>query len=155
MRAHGLVGEVRVAAFAAGAPNLQPGRTVYLRGKGTRVRRARPSQDAWTLVLDGVTDRDQAEGLRGELLECPDADLVREPDSYFVHELIGMAVQTAEGRSLGTVAEVLQPGANDVYVVRDATKETLIPAIADVVQSVDVRARLIIITPLPGLLDES
>ena len=55
----------------------------------------------------------------------------------------------------GKVAEVLQPGANHVYVVRGPLGEVLIPAIGDVVDQIDIAAGRIVITPLPGLLDTS
>ncbi|GIW19226.1 MAG: hypothetical protein KatS3mg064_2383 [Tepidiforma sp.] len=62
---------------------------------------------------------------------------------------------TAAGEALGTLVEVLQPGANDVYVVHGARGEILVPAIGQVVQSIDLAAGRMVITPLPGMLDES
>lgn len=145
-----------MAGFTSGAPNLQAGRPIYLRGERMRVRRARHDRDGWILLLDRLKTRAEAEALRGELVECKDSDVLREDeDSYFVYELIGLRVVTTGGRDLGTVAEVLQPGANDVYVVRDGSRDLLVPAIAEVVEGIDVRAGLITITPLPGMLDES
>lgn len=97
------------------------------------------------------------EQLRGELLEAADNDVLRDDDeSFFVHELVGLrVVLTATGETLGTVADVLQTGANDVYVVHGEKGEVLVPAIGGVIDRVDVSGGLISITPLPGLLDES
>lgn len=65
-------------------------------------------------------------------------------------------VDAADGRAYGTLAEVLRTGANDVYAVRDAAgKDTLIPAIAQVVGSVDLDAGVMRITPLKGLFDDA
>ncbi|MBI5949221.1 MAG: 16S rRNA processing protein RimM [Chloroflexi bacterium] len=154
-RPHGLRGEVRVAAFTEGAPNLQRGRPVYLDGKRYVVVRARPERDAWILQLNGLTDRDAVEGFRGFLLEAADGDVLRaDPESYFVHELIGLDVVTAEGRDLGKVTDVMQTGANDVYVVTGPGGEVLVPAIESVVREIDLLRRRLTITPLPGLLDE-
>ncbi len=143
-------------AFSPTARNLQPGRPVYLAEVRRTIERSRPDQDQWILKLQGMNDRNAVEGLRGELLEAADNDVLRDDDeSFFIHELIGMTVVTTSGEELGTVAEVLQPGANDVYVVRGPRGEILVPAIAEVIERIDASVRQISITPLPGMLDES
>ena len=62
-------------------------------------------------------------------------------------------VITSEGREIGRVAEILETGSNDVYVVRGQGKEYLIPAIKDIISRIDLRSGTIIITPMEGLLD--
>lgn len=129
---------------------------MYLGGVRRVVMRARPDQEAWILALEGISDRAQVEPLRGELLETPDADVLREDDeSFFVHELIGLRVVTEDGRELGVLSEVMQPGGNDVYVVKTERGELLVPAIAEVVKAVSVREGRVVITPLMGMLDDS
>ncbi len=146
---------VLAVMFAEGAPNLQRGRPVHLGGKRHVVVFARPERDAWILQLNGLDDRTSAESLRGLLLEAADGDVLRaDPESYFVHELIGLQAVTGDGRELGTVTGVMQTGANDVYVVGGPAGEVLVPAIAEVVTEIDLVRRRLIITPLPGLLDE-
>jgi 16S rRNA processing protein RimM len=108
------------------------------------------------LQLTGLSHRDAVEGYRGELLEAADSDVLRDDEeSFFLHELIGMKVQTMEGEALGEVTEVLQPGGNDVYVVAGERGEILVPAVGAVIDRIDVSARLITITPLPGMVDET
>ncbi len=145
LRPHALRGEVRASAFSASALNLQPGRTVYLLGTPRKIVRARADREAWILKLDGLDDRNAVEALRGELLEAPDNEVERDDeDSYFVHELIGLRVETMDGEELGTLTDVMQPGANDVYVVTDATgNELLVPAIGEVVEEIDLAAGVI------------
>lgn len=129
---------------------------MYLAGVRRIVERARPDQEQWILKLSGIGNRNDVEALRGELLEAADNDVLRDDDeSYFVHELIGLRVTTVSGQDLGTVSEVLQTGANDVYVVQGESGETLVPAIAGVIEEINVKTGLISITPLPGMLDES
>ncbi len=155
-RPHGLRGELRVATFSPGAPNLRPGRRVSAGGVELTVRAARPATDAWVIAVDGIDDRETVERFQGHLLEVPDEDVARETaDSYFVHELIGLRVVTVDGEELGRIVDVLQPGANDVYVVDGPRGEVLIPAIGDVVTSIDLPVSVMIITPLAGLLDGS
>lgn len=154
IRAHGLNGELRVMAFVEGAPNLQPGRRIWIGGVPLRVLRLRPQGDGWILETDGLRSRTVAEAFGEQLVEVPDEEVKRaSDDSYFLHELIGLRVVTVTGEELGELAEVLQPGANDVYVVRGPRGEILVPAIGDVVTSIDLPAAIMVITPLAGLLD--
>lgn len=148
---------MRILVYSPSARNIQRGRPVYLEGVRRTVERARADQEHWILKLSGIADRTTVERLRGELLEAADNDVLRDDDeSYFVHELIGLrVVVTATAEELGTVADVLQTGANDVYVVHGPRGELLIPAIAEVIDRVDVSGGVVSITPLPGLLDES
>ena len=65
-----------------------------------------------------------------------------------------MAVETPDGDPLGTLVEVLRTGSNDVYLVRrEGDRDVLLPAIPDVIVTVDVPARRMIVEPLPGLLE--
>jgi 16S rRNA processing protein RimM len=153
-RAHGLHGELRVEAFAPGAPRLQPGRTVYLRGLPFTVAGLRPERDTWLVTLDGIDTREDAEVLAGSLIEAPETDVERDaPDAYFLYELVGLRVELEDGTLLGEITEVMQPGANDVYVVTGESGELLVPAIGDVVQEIDVTGGRIIVRAIPGLLE--
>ncbi len=154
IRPHGLNGELRVLAFAEGAPNLQPGKRVWVGGVSLRVLRLRQQGDGWIMETDRIFSRTAAEAFREQLLEVPDDEVQRaSEDSYFLHELIGLRVMTVSGEDLGELVEVMQPGANDVYVVRGPRGEILVPAIGDVITSIDLPVGVMIITPLPGLLD--
>lgn len=156
LRPHALHGELRVLAFSPSARNLQRGRPVYLGGVRHIIQRARPDREAWILQLDAIGGRTEVEALRGELLETPDREVLRDDDdSYFVHELIGLRVATVDGRDLGKLTDVIQTGANDVYVVEGPGGEVLVPAISEVIASIDSQNGLIRITPLAGMLDES
>ena len=129
---------------------------MYLAGVRHIIQRARPDREAWILQLDGIEDRVVVEALRGELLETPDTEVQRDDgESYFVHELIGLRVETLDGQDLGKVTDVIQTGANDVYVVEGTGGEVLVPAISEVIEGIDIPGGLMRITPLMGMLDES
>ncbi|MGK2964978.1 MAG: ribosome maturation factor RimM [Tepidiformaceae bacterium] len=154
LRTHGVRGELRVQPFQHGAPNLQRGRRIWVAEAQYTITAARPDREAWLLTFDRIRNREEAEALRGGLIEAPDASVLRADDeSYFVHEIIGLEVVTDAGLRIGRIVDVLQPGANDVYVVEGPYGEVLIPAIGDVVQRIDVSAGEVHITPLDGLLD--
>jgi 16S rRNA processing protein RimM len=154
IRPHGLRGEVRVFSFNPAAPNLAPGSKVHIGGAVYELGEVRDARDAWIVQLKGFHERDAIEALRGQLMEVPDDTIAPEEGAHFLHDLIGLRVLLPDGSELGTIVEVLQPGANDVYVVQGPRGENLIPAIGDVVGTIDLAAGTVDITPLPGMLNE-
>ncbi len=103
------------------------------------------------LYLEGVTTIEAAEALRGaELRIREDMRYPLEEGAYWVDDLVGLEVVTTTGVSLGTIGEVLQYPANDVYV----TETCLIPALKDLIVSVDTEAGRMVVKPMPGLAPE-
>lgn len=74
-------------------------------------------------------------------------------DEYYIADLIGLAVTTDEGKELGSIRDVMQTGANDVYVVGDGDREVLIPAIHECILDVDIAGGMMKVHLLPGLMD--
>jgi len=106
------------------------------------------------LVLKDLDDANRAEALKGATVMIAAAELpTAAPGEFYHYQAVGCEVVLTDGRRLGAVAEVLSTGANDVLVVRDGNKETLVPVIADVVKAMDLEARRIVVEPVPGLLD--
>jgi 16S rRNA processing protein RimM len=158
--AHGLRGEVKVELHTDFPERFAPGVVVYL-GEAldkVTISAARPHQGQMLLQFEGIDNREGAEALRGLWVFIPENEAVElEEDTYFVHDIIGLSVQTTSGQLLGTVTEVLFTGANDVYLVEtpdEPHREILLPAIADVVKEVDLEQGILTVEPLPGLLDE-
>ncbi|HRJ44633.1 MAG TPA: ribosome maturation factor RimM, partial [Caldilineaceae bacterium] len=121
---------------------------------------AREHRGMILLRLAGVTERTQAEEMRDEWIFIPD-DAARDlPEGqYWLHDIIGLTAVDEDGRTLGRVTDAIQTGANDVYIITpqgeiNKGKELLIPAIAEVVQQVDLTAGTMTIRLIPGLLDE-
>ena len=105
------------------------------------------------IKLHGVDTRWDAEDFRGALLETPIDEAAQLPEGeYYQHQVIGLAVRTTDGRDLGALADIIETGSNDVYVVRGPDGECLIPAIPDIVRDVDMQAGVITVEPVPGLL---
>ena len=148
----GVRGELKVEPLTDFSRRFQPGATVCASGVTYTVRRARPHRGALLLELEGIETREQAETLRGLLLEVPEEGLASLPQGrYYRFQILGMEVVDREGRSLGRVEEVLDTGANDVYLVRDREGELLIPAIDSVVKEVDVAGRRMVVELIEGL----
>jgi 16S rRNA processing protein RimM len=158
--AHGLRGELKVELHTDFPERFVPNMQVYL-GEDldpALITTARPHQGQMLVQFDEITDRDAAEELRGLWIFVPESEAIElEEDTYFIHDIVGLSVQTEDGNLLGTVEEVLATGANDVYVVKTPgvpPREILLPAIADVVKEVDLAAGVMTVTLLPGLVDD-
>lgn len=103
----------------------------------------------------GFNDINLVEKYKGWMLKVPASALLElEDDQYYYHEIIGCTVVTEDGETLGTVTDILTPGANDVWVVtRPLGKPVLLPVIDDVVLNVDVAAKKILVYIMEGLID--
>lgn len=154
-RAHGVTGEVAVRSLTEVPERFAPGSVLLLGPEGNRrltVTTARPHHDRVLVRFEEIGDRTEAEKLRGRLLLVPADDIPPAPDgSFWVHEVVGLEVVTEEGRSLGRIREVQANPANDIWVT---DRDALIPAVRQVIMSVDRLRRVVTIRDMPGLLDE-
>lgn len=102
-----------------------------------------------------LAEIEDAEAIRGALICVPSGERAAlPPEEYYHDDLVGLAVATEAGQRLGRVVSILTTGANDVFVVTtDEGRELLLPALKSVVARVDLGARLMVIRPVPGLLD--
>jgi 16S rRNA processing protein RimM len=100
-----------------------------------------------------VPDRTAAEVLVRGILFVPESMSPPLPEgSWWDHQLVGCRVEVEGGRSLGELRDVIHTPANDVWSVVDAEDaETLIPVLRDVIASVDVKAKAIVVRAVPGL----
>jgi len=157
---HGVRGEVRLLPHNPDSdPAVMRDGVILLWRDGRRemrqVRGARRHKRFLLLQLDGVDDAGAAEALVGCAVAVPRAALPALDDDAVYHaDLVGCAVETTAGASLGTVESMLVTGSNDVCVVRDGAREVLVPLIADVVAELDVAGRRLVVRPIPGLLDD-
>lgn len=152
-RAHGVRGEFGVEV-RTDEPDLRfaRGRTLRVGDATLTVRSARRHGGRMLLRVDEITDRDAAARLAGSLLEADvdDARVPSEDETYYDHQLVGMAVWVGD-RRVGTVEEV-RHGAQDLLVVRTARGEALVPFVAVLVPRVDVDAGYLEVADRPGLL---
>lgn len=157
VRAHGLRGEVSAAVLTEFPERFDTTEWVYV-GNETEATAYRLESYRWhqanvLLTLAGVTDRTQAEALRGQFVQIPLAEAVALPEgSYYLYQLIGLKVQTTGGEFLGTISDVMETGANDVYIVEQNGREILLPAIPNVVKSVDLAQRVMLVEVIDGLI---
>lgn len=152
-RAHGVRGEVAVLVLSEVEGRFDPGATVFLEdGRRLSVTQARPHGGRLLVTFEGIADRTAAEQLLGrDLLVAGSISPELPPGSYWDHELIGCEVVTEAGISLGPVRDVIHTLANDVWVAGPEDDETLVPAISDVIVSVDIGAKRVVVREVPGL----
>ena len=126
------------------------GGSLLLGSSTVRVVSSRRDKAHLIVQFDAVGDRTTAESLRGSHLTVPREDVEPPPaGSYYHYQIIDMDVATEDGSSLGQVVQILPTGSNDVYLARDGEgKETLVPALADVLLEVDLeRGRMVVRLP--------
>jgi 16S rRNA processing protein RimM len=149
--AHGIRGEVKVEPLTDFPRRFQPGSHLWIDGAPYDVERGRPQGRNVILKLAGVADRNAAEALAGKTLLAAEATQIEEEDVYYLHDVIGLRVETRDGEVLGDLADVLSTGSNDVYVVRGDRGELLLPALDDVVLEVDVAGGRIVVDVPEGI----
>ncbi|MGC5327156.1 ribosome maturation factor RimM [Brevibacillus sp. SYSU BS000544] len=156
----GLQGEVRVVSttdfpderFAIGAelylfhPTLsQPIRL--------KVASRRNHKDFELLKFQGYNSINDIEKYKGGELKISEEELLDlEDDEFYIHQLVGCQVVTDDGEDLGKIVEVLQPGANDVWVVKGKRGEIMLPFIDECIKEVDVKNKRIVCHLMEGLL---
>ncbi len=157
LRPWGVRGDMKVEVLTSHPEDLAPGQRVFL-GEEHRpyeVRRARAQGDSMIIGLQGCDSPEQAEALRGlTIYLARSAAAPLGPNEYYHHQIIGLTVVTEDGEDLGKVEDVLETGANDVYVVRGSRGEVLLPARVEVVKQVDLAAGTLRVSLPPGLLPQ-
>ena len=154
---HALQGEVKVSVSSVFPERFAVGAELWVEGDDgpCRVVSSRPHGDYLLLLLDRYSDRTQAELLRNRNLVVPRGQAKPLPEGeYYSDELVGIQVITASAQDLGVLVDIWWTGANEVYVVEGPLGEVLLPAIAEVVQDVDLQNRRMVVKLLPGLVPE-
>lgn len=135
---------------------LEPGRTLYV-GPGYTpriIRRIRSHQSGVLLQFKDITDRDAAEALRGAFVHVPLEEAVPlEEGEYYLYQIEGIRVVSDAGEELGRLTGYIETGANDVYIVTTPEAgEILLPAIPEVILTVDLEERVMTVHLLEGLV---
>lgn len=151
--AHATGGEVKF--FSYGASEDLAGsklKKCFINEKPYTIKGARVHRLKVLLKLEGVSTRDEAEGLKGcEVSVSRDELPALEKGEYYFFELIGVRVRDEEGKELGTISNIFATGSNDVYEVRGPLGEILIPAIEGVVVSLDMAKKRMTVRLPEGL----
>ncbi len=151
LKPQGIQGEVKVNGYTDDINRFYELSHVYFKRNGAyvpvRVTSARADGRYAYLKLEGIADRNAAEPLRGQTLYIDRAHAAPLPEgSYYICDLIGLAVISSDGTAIGTLADLIQTGASDVYVVTQKEGGTLLfPAAPGVILERDVQNGRIVV----------
>jgi 16S rRNA processing protein RimM len=149
----GVKGEMKVEVMTDFPDRFSPEEAVYIGGSPVTIERSRWHKGMVILKLAEIDSAEAVERIRGQFMEVP-REQVRplSENEYYQFQVVGLEVWTTDGEFLGRIIRILPTGNNDVYVVLSGDREVLIPAIDDVVKSVDLEQGRIVIEVIEGLL---
>jgi 16S rRNA processing protein RimM len=157
-RPHGVHGDVVVEIYTDSPEKILPEKIVFLGEQHDKliIVRRRSHNEGMLLGFEGVSSPEQAGRFRNQIVSIASSETLGLPEGqYYFHELIDLQVADEDGNNLGRLTEVMETGANDVYVVSDSNgHELLLPAIPDVILKVDLASKIIKVHLLPGLDDK-
>ena len=144
--AYGVEGAVKVIPLTDFDDRFAKGSRLVLEGAEREIEWSRPGHPGLVVKFRGIDNRTIADLFRGRYLEIAEEAARPLPEGRFYHhQVVGLTVLTSSGQPLGTIAEVLERPANDVWVSRDGVVEHLIPATKDAVVEVDVDAGRVVV----------
>lgn len=145
----GLKGELRVQPLSDNPGRFLPKARLWAGQQPVTITDSRDAQGYVFLTLKGFRDRESVDKFRHVLLQVPEAELAPLPEGeYYRFQLIGLTVVAKDGTLLGTLDEIIETGANDVYRVHPAEgADVLLPALDDVIISIDLDAKRMVVDP--------
>ncbi|WP_102716413.1 ribosome maturation factor RimM [Paenibacillus castaneae] len=161
---HGIRGELKILSQTDFAETrFAPGSKLLMQNEESgaslevKVVSSRANKNVYILKLEGFTDINAVEKYKGWVLKVSSANQEElDEGEYYYHEIIGCRVVTEEGEELGTISEILSPGANDVWVVDRpkgaSSKQVLLPVIDEVLIQVDTKEKLVTVRLMEGLI---
>ena len=157
VNSYGIKGFLKVVPFTDDMQRYSDLKTVYIEKnkklKEMEIEEVKYHNKLVLLKLKGINSIDDTLEYKNCYIKIERKDAVKLPeDSYFIVDLIGINVETDEGKNLGTLIDVFPTGSNDVYVVKNELgKQTLLPAIGEVIKNVDIANKKMIVHLTPGL----
>jgi len=150
----GSKGKVKVQMETSFPQRFSPGELVFVDGRPMTIADVSWHRGRPMVKFNTVDCAEDAQPLRGKSIDIRQNQVQPLPKGHYYHyQLIGLEVRTVGGEHLGKIEEIIAGESNDVYVVPGMKGDFLIPAIADVVRSVDLERGFMEIEPIAGLLE--
>ena len=157
-RPHGLNGELQMGVMTDFPERITHGKKVYIGEKHQPaiIKSTRHHNVGMLVTFEEFSHRDEVEHIRNWYVYVRMDELPKLPrGEYYQHELYGLEVHTDEGLHLGTLSEVIETGANNVYVISSENQnDVLIPSTEEVILKIDLKKNQILVHLLPGLLPD-
>jgi 16S rRNA processing protein RimM len=160
VKTHGVKGKVKVAYFGEDLHRFSLYREIFIKDDKGRpepyeILEAIPQPPRLILRLNGIEKVEEAEPLIGREIFIEKKALFELGEGeYYWMDLLGMKVETREGKRIGKVREIFPTGANDVYVVEGKRGEILLPATEEVIQSIDLKKGVMKVLRMEGLWED-
>ena len=149
----GVEGKLKVKIETDFPQRFAPRSTVYINRQPMTIDSTEWHKGKAIIKLSTIDSIEDAERLHGQPVEIHHSQVYPLPEGQYYHfQLVGLEVWTTRGELLGNITEILTAESNDNYVVSGTGGEILIPAIEDVVKSIDLNNGRIVIEPIEGLL---
>ena len=153
VNSYGINGFLKVVPLVDSIEQFKSFKKLYIHEKEKlEIEEVKFSKNLVLVKVKGIDTMEDALKLKNLYLYAEREDIKLEEGAHFIVDLIGLEVYTDDGEHLGTLKEVLQPGANDVYVVDNNKKQILLPVIPDVVKNIDIPNKKITVHIIDGLI---
>ncbi len=150
----GLKGEFKVYPYTDYKERFEEMKELYIEKDLHIIEKVRYSGQLVILKIQGIDDRTSAEKMRGKYLLIDRENARKLPDdSYYIADLIGLAAVDENGAAIGTVSDVIQNPAHDIYEILAADgRKILVPAVDEFVLNVDLEGGFIVLHLIEGML---
>ncbi len=155
VNAVGLRGELKVYHYSDYKERFEELTKIYLENTLYKISGVRYMKEMVILKLLGIDDRTEAEKHKGEDIYFDKEDMrILPEDTYYISDLIGLVVIDESGSAIGTLCDVIQNSAQDLYEVeRDNKSKFLIPAVEEFILKIDMNSRTMTVRLIEGLLE--
>lgn len=160
IKPHGVKGKMKVNYFGEDLDQFSQYREVLIKNpmgelKSYEILETTSQPPYLILRLKGIESRDEVESLMGREILIQRRSLPDLPEKeYYWFEILGLEVETPEGKSIGRIKEIFPTGANDVYVVEGKKREIFLPATEEVIQSIDIAQGRMKVIRMEGLWED-
>ncbi|QAT43158.1 ribosome maturation factor RimM [Aminipila luticellarii] len=150
-----LKGEVKLYHYSDYKERFEELQYIYVEDQKVKIEKVRYMKEMVILKLEGVNDRDAAEALKGKEVYIGENQLRELPEgTYYIRDLIGLEVRDQENHKIGTLKNVIQNSAQDLYEIElENKKTTLIPAVEEFLLDINVEEKYIKVKLIEGILD--
>ncbi|MCM1289258.1 MAG: ribosome maturation factor RimM [Corallococcus sp.] len=145
LKAQGIKGELKISCLLDNAEMLKNTKKFYIGSNVYTAEKIRADGSVFYATFSEINDRNAAENYRGWEVYCDKEEVSLPNDRYFISDILGCKVTLSDGTQIGEIIDVLQYGAADVYVVKNATGEVSFPMLKDLIVSVNVQTKSIVL----------
>jgi len=159
LKAQGIHGELKVGPLTDNPQRFGEIRRVYWKTAGGYqelfIEGYRLINQFILLKFTGINNMTDAQALGRGLIFIPRSERPRLPAGrYYLDEIEGLQVFTTAGDLLGEITGIIQTGSNDVYCINGSKQEIMLPALKDVIKTIELEQRKMVVELPPGLLDD-